>query len=70
MEKHLRPLVPEARCEAAWAEAAAIAEEDVVLVHAEDEVLVGTAMDGVGAGAGGDEVVAGTAVDEVACIVG
>lgn len=29
MEKHLRPLAPEARCDAAWAEAAAIAEEDV-----------------------------------------
>jgi methylthioribose-1-phosphate isomerase len=26
---HLRPLAPEARCDAAWAEAAAIAEEDV-----------------------------------------
>ena len=29
MEKTLRPLAPEARCDAAWAEAAAIAEEDV-----------------------------------------
>jgi methylthioribose-1-phosphate isomerase len=29
MEKILRPLAPEARCDAAWVEAAAIAEEDV-----------------------------------------
>eukprot|EP00825_Cyclidium_porcatum_P043449 TRINITY_DN6162_c0_g2_i1.p3 TRINITY_DN6162_c0_g2~~TRINITY_DN6162_c0_g2_i1.p3 ORF type:complete len:132 (-),score=28.15 TRINITY_DN6162_c0_g2_i1:49-444(-) len=28
MERVLRPLAPEARCEAAWAEAAAIAEEE------------------------------------------